>query len=763
MAEVQSFNSIKLDKREGSLKLGDTGIQFKDRLGNMTSLKLPDVKTVQWIVVSNTATFALAGNNFSHRFSGFRHQDKDTLSNFCKNNFESVDFEEVSLCATGLSWGEVNIDGNHLNFKAKGQPKKNLDGQHVLDFSLQQIEKVTMSNDNVLMEFYHDDTELGKEDDQITEMKLYVPKQSNYNEGDDSKTPAEALHQLIQAKANITELGDEGGGVVGFEQVFVHAPRGRFDIELYPQYFTMRGLSGEHKVLYSNLAKLFYMPKPDGVHHLILLNLVSPIRKGATSYFNIVLQLDSQLDREVELNISEELLEKHDKLTKEMAAKEPQLLGQILASLSGIKLHKPAKSFSSEDSKKAVSCNLKTHNGHLFPMEKFFVFAPKNPAIIKLEEINSVSFARHGGGGGSSHSFDLHVTLKNRTTHEFTGVPRGEYNPLFDFFSDKRITVENIQQDAQAQMLAESSEDDTPMPRADEDGPLDSESEDDDFEPEAKSESSAGEESDDEDGEGDGSGSDNDSPAKEAPMKKEKPQKKEKVVKAKKAAGSPEVKKAKKTKDKNAPKGAKGAYMYFCEANRATAQEENPEMKMTELSKVLGAKWQALSAEEKEPYNEKAATDKERAKTEKAAYAEQHAGQDDEDAPKKKTKRKKDPNAPKGAATSFMLFANATRPQLKEENSALSVPELGKALGVKWKELADDEKEAWKEKAAGDKVRYDREMAEYKEYKANNPDLAASPPKKKQKSKAAPKPSKKEEVDSGSEPSDVSDVSDVED
>lgn len=41
-------------------------------------------------------------------------------------------------------------------------------------------------------------------------------------------------------------------------------------------------------------------------------------------------------------------------------------------------------------------------------------------------------------------------------------------------------------------------------------------------------------------------------------------------------------------------------------------KEENPELKVTEISKVLGEKWGKMDAEAKGPYNELAQTDKER-------------------------------------------------------------------------------------------------------------------------------------------------------
>ena len=45
-----------------------------------------------------------------------------------------------------------------------------------------------------------------------------------------------------------------------------------------------------------------------------------------------------------------------------------------------------------------------------------------------------------------------------------------------------------------------------------------------------------------------------------------------------------------------------------------------------------------------------------------------------------------------------MLFCNEERPKLKEAHPEWKVPEMGKALGAKWKELTDEDKAPFNEK-----------------------------------------------------------------
>jgi len=52
--------------------------------------------------------------------------------------------------------------------------------------------------------------------------------------------------------------------------------------------------------------------------------------------------------------------------------------------------------------------------------------------------------------------------------------------------------------------------------------------------------------------------------------------------------------------------------MFFTAAIREETKKEFPGLVITELAKKMGAKWRALTDEEKMPFNEKAKVDKER-------------------------------------------------------------------------------------------------------------------------------------------------------
>ena len=86
----------------------------------------------------------------------------------------------------------------------------------------------------------------------------------------------------------------------------------------------------------------------------------------------------------------------------------------------------------------------------------------------------------------------------------------------------------------------------------------------------------------------------------------------------KKAPAPPKEAKEAKVKDPNAPKRNKTAYNDYSSAPRNDVKTANPNA--TSQAPILGENWKALSAEEKAPWDAKAAADKERYQKEMAEY-----------------------------------------------------------------------------------------------------------------------------------------------
>ena len=59
-------------------------------------------------------------------------------------------------------------------------------------------------------------------------------------------------------------------------------------------------------------------------------------------------------------------------------------------------------------------------------------------------------------------------------------------------------------------------------------------------------------------------------------------------------------------------------------------------------------------------------------------------------------KKKKDPNAPKGAMSAYMCFCKTERDNAKAENPDAKNTEITALLGARWRDLGEEEKEQWR-------------------------------------------------------------------
>ena len=212
--------------------------------------------------------------------------------------------------------------------------------------------------------------------------------------------------------------------------------------------------------------------------------------------------------------------------------------------------------------------------------------------------------------------------------------------------------------------------------------------------------------------------------------------------------GMPKQAGEKKLKDENAPKRPKSGYMFFAEKKRPEIKQDQPELKMVEISKVIGERWKSAVPATKEKYNKKSESDKLRYKEEMASYKRpsdevlltqkinQKKKRGKQASGDKKKRAKKPEGAPTRGKSAYLFFCQANRPEVKEANPSFKATEVMAELGRMWKELPDEDKVEFEEQAAEAKEKYLQEKTEWEEKTG----LELSP--KKPKSKAKPKKSK---------------------
>jgi hypothetical protein len=78
-----------------------------------------------------------------------------------------------------------------------------------------------------------------------------------------------------------------------------------------------------------------------------------------------------------------------------------------------------------------------------------------------------------------------------------------------------------------------------------------------------------------------------------------------------------------------------------------------------------------------------------------------------------KTRKKKDPDAPKGPVSAYFHYMMAIRTKILADDPNMAFGDVTKECAIRFKAMTDADKKEWEEKAVADKVRYKSQMETY--------------------------------------------------
>lgn len=137
-------------------------------------------------------------------------------------------------------------------------------------------------------------------------------------------------------------------------------------------------------------------------------------------------------------------------------------------------------------------------------------------------------------------------------------------------------------------------------------------------------------------------------------------------------------------KDPNRPKRAQSAYFIFMGDFREKCKRtgEADTSNVTEFTKLASTKWKALSEEERKPWDERAALDKQRYANEMESY------QPPPGMSTQRSRKKKDPYAPKRPKSGYLHYLE----DFRAKNPDLGHKEIVSKGAEAWSKLSDDDK-----------------------------------------------------------------------
>jgi len=160
------------------------------------------------------------------------------------------------------------------------------------------------------------------------------------------------------------------------------------------------------------------------------------------------------------------------------------------------------------------------------------------------------------------------------------------------------------------------------------------------------------------------------------------------------------------------PKGAMGAYPFFVKICREEHKKRFPEevVDFNEFTKKCAERWKTMADKEKSKFHQMAELDRKRFSTEMITFNSNVDG-----IKKKRTRRAKDPRAPKRSMSAFFWFAQDERPKVRAANPSFAVGDIAKELGRRWSEVSPTLKSKYEGKAEKDRERYVRDKQDFQQ------------------------------------------------
>ncbi|KHJ86574.1 structure-specific recognition protein [Oesophagostomum dentatum] len=399
-------------------------IQFKnEKTGKLNTANASDLDILNWQRLGNRPGIKLKfSDGKKMRFGGFKDSDLEKIKSFAQKNWNK-EVEQNELVLKGWNYGNCQVDGQSVEFT--------LDNKPVFEVPLSNVANCVGNKSEATLEFHQNDDCPTS----LIEMRFHMPADMEDEESD----PVEEFRKAVMAFAGIeTETGQP---VASLQQILCTTPRGRYDIKVFPNHLSLHGKTYDYKIPIKTIMRLFLVPHKDGRHVYFVISLNPPIRQGQTRYHYLVLEFLKEDEIDLELGLTEQQLNEQygGKLEKELSGPLYEVVSKIFRVLINMKITVPGN-FIGHSGTPAVMCAHRQASGFLYPLEKGFLYIHKPPMYIRFEEVASVHFAR---SDVSTRSFDFEIELKSGQVLVFNSVEKEEYNKLYDYVQNKHLRIRN--------------------------------------------------------------------------------------------------------------------------------------------------------------------------------------------------------------------------------------------------------------------------------------------------------------------------------
>jgi len=220
-------------------------------------------------------------------------------------------------------------------------------------------------------------------------------------------------------------------------------------MEMFDEFINLRGQSYNYKIAYSHISRLFLLPRPGQTAISFVISVDPPIRQGKTAYNHLITTFPAHDESSITLNLSDEAIADTygGKLEKELSGPTYEVLTKVFKVLSKKRMSIP-KGFRTARGDSCVKCAVGNQEGHLYVLEKSFMFVNKPAMHLRFDDLEHVDLDQTSEGVRSRalKSWDLIVVQKNGTAHTFANVEKGDYEPLVTFLKAQKVKLIGAQQ-----------------------------------------------------------------------------------------------------------------------------------------------------------------------------------------------------------------------------------------------------------------------------------------------------------------------------
>jgi len=368
------------------------------------------------------------------RFGGFEHSDLQTIKAHLHAHF-NVQLAEVPVSTAGWSWGDFRLTSSNSARLMQGE-------KVCLDIDYPDLNQVQAVGKHELDLELLEETSVHPEDEVVYSARFFIPAGTS---GDGVGTTAESLRDELLRLANLTSTGES---LAVIRDVSMIVPRGKHDLEFFPEAIKVRGKTQTYTVKYNSITRLFLLEMPNNRQKMVVIGLKKPLQQASKSYVFVGMMFENSVKVNTVDSVPKEawqaasnLKTSRDKVVSaEGLMPAVDLTLYLMKEISDTKVIAPTSKLQLPEGKNCVACSLGADNGHLFFFEKQMLWVHKPITWILYQNVSGVELKL---SPMRKSTFDMLVTHSGQVS-EFKQIERTNFQVILDFMEENQYLAGKI-------------------------------------------------------------------------------------------------------------------------------------------------------------------------------------------------------------------------------------------------------------------------------------------------------------------------------